>query len=124
MKPFLNFRLSPFPAQKYLLLAALVCEALALLIRKGILAADSSLVSRLTVAGAMLVLLYLVYDGLRRKLAQAKAAIGLDGELDEPFQDSRDDGPNPDGKPRLRRKRKAKATTDDFSRQKAGQSNT
>ncbi len=98
MKPFLNFRLSPFPAQKYLLLAALVCEALALLIRKGILAADSSLVSRLTVAGAMLVLLYLVYDGLRRKLAQARAAIGLDGELDEPFQDSWDDGPNPDGK--------------------------
>ena len=93
MKQFLLSRIKPFPAQKYLLLAALVCEVLALLIRKEMIAADPSLVSRLTVAGAVLVLIYLIYDGIRKKAAQVRAAMGLDEEEEESAENGEGEPP-------------------------------
>ncbi len=84
MKAKLRFDPRSFPPEKLLLLAALVCEVLALLIRKGVLAAGPELVARLTVAGVILLLIYLVYDGIKRKARKIRAQMGLDAEADEP----------------------------------------
>ena len=87
-----KLRLTPksFPPEKLLLLAALACELLALLIRKGVFTADPELVARLTVAGAVLVLIYLVYDGIKRKARKIRAQLGLDEEADEPSGEETD----------------------------------
>ena len=61
-----KFSLAQFLRRKFLLLGALVCEVIALLMDKGIIAGSSELTTRLTVAG-IIVLIYLVIDGLKNK---------------------------------------------------------
>lgn len=60
-----KFSLAQFLRRKFLLLGALVCEVIALLMDKGIIAGSSELTTRLTVAGMIIVLIYLVIDGLK-----------------------------------------------------------
>ena len=79
-----------FRKEKLLLLGALACEAAALLIRKGILQADPGLVGRLTVAGAVLVLIYLVIDGLQKKVRHYRRVWGLDENEPEKCADDAD----------------------------------
>lgn len=56
-----------FLRRKALLLAALVCEVAALLMDKGVIAATDELTMRLTVAGMIIVFIYLVIDELKSK---------------------------------------------------------
>ena len=87
-----------FRREKLLLLGALACEAAALLIRKEVLHADPGLVSRLTVAGAILVLIYLVIDGLQKKVRHYRRIWGLDADTpDESLEDT--DNPGEDAPP-------------------------
>ena len=69
MKNKAKEKLSPaqFLRRKALLLAALVCEVIALLMDKGVIAAADELTMRLTVAGMIIVFIYLVIDGLKNK---------------------------------------------------------
>lgn len=62
-----KFSLAQFLRRKFLLLAALACEITALLMDKGIIAATDELTMRLTVAGMIIVFIYLVIDGLKSK---------------------------------------------------------
>lgn len=62
-----KFSLAQFLRRKFLLLGALVCEVIALLMDKGIIAGSDELTTRLTVAGMIIVLIYLVIDGLKNK---------------------------------------------------------
>lgn len=62
-----KFSLARFLRRKFLLLAALACEVTALLMDKGIIAAADELTMRLTVAGMIIVFIYLVIDGLKNK---------------------------------------------------------
>lgn len=62
-----KFSLAQFLRRKFLLLGALVCEVIALLMDKGIIAGSAELTTRLTVAGMIIVLIYLVIDGLKNK---------------------------------------------------------
>lgn len=62
-----KFSLARFLRRKALLLAALVCEVAALLMDKGVIAATDELTMRLTVAGMIIVFIYLVIDGLKNK---------------------------------------------------------
>ena len=59
-----------FLKKKILLLVALVCEILALLIDKGILTWDPQYEGRLTVCGVVLMLIWLVMDGLQLRTQQ------------------------------------------------------
>ena len=56
-----------FLRRKALLLAALGCEVAALLMDKGVIAATDELTMRLTVAGMIIVFIYLVIDELKSK---------------------------------------------------------
>ena len=56
-----KFSLAQFLRRKFLLLGALVCEVIALLMDKGIIAGSDEL------AGMIIVLIYLVIDGLKNK---------------------------------------------------------
>ena len=62
-----KFSPAQFLRRKFLLLAALACEVTALLMDKGIIAATEDLTMRLTVAGMIIVFIYLVIDGLKNK---------------------------------------------------------
>lgn len=62
-----KFSLARFLRRKALLLAALVCEVIALLMDKGVISATDELTMRLTVAGMIIVFIYLVIDGLKSK---------------------------------------------------------
>ena len=62
-----KFSLAQFLRRNFLLLGALVCEVIALLMDKGIIAGSAELTTRLTVAGMIIVLIYLVIDGLKNK---------------------------------------------------------
>ena len=68
-----EFDFVKFLKKKILLLAALVCEILALLIDKGILTWDPQYEGRLTVCGVVLMLIWLVMDGLQRKYRKMSA---------------------------------------------------
>ena len=56
-----------FLKKKLMLLVALVCAVLSLLIDKGILKWDAQYEGRLLVAAVVLMLIWLVMDGLQRK---------------------------------------------------------
>ena len=62
-----KFSLARFLRRKALLLAAHVCEVIALLMDKGVISATDELTMRLTVAGMIIVFIYLVIDGLKSK---------------------------------------------------------
>lgn len=62
-----NFSFPQFLRRKLLLLAALVCEVAALLMDKGVIVASDKLTMDLTVGGIVIVLVYLVIDGLKNK---------------------------------------------------------
>ena len=80
MKFEFSFDPKKFLREKLLLLGALACEVVALLIRREIIAADPELVGRLTVAGVVLMLIWLVIDGLRKTARRVRANMGLDEE--------------------------------------------
>ena len=62
-----------FLRKKLMLLAALVCAVLSLLIDKGILNWDAQYEGRLLVAAVVLMLIWLVMDGLQRKYKKMAA---------------------------------------------------
>lgn len=68
-----EFNLKQFLRKKLMLLAALVCAVLSLLIDKGILNWDAQYEGRLLVAAVVLMLIWLVMDGLQRKYKKMAA---------------------------------------------------
>ena len=62
-----------FVKKKLMLLVALVCAILSLLIDKGILNWDAQYEGRLLVAAVVLMLIWLVMDGLQRKYKKMAA---------------------------------------------------
>ena len=90
----MNFKFSfdqkSFLREKLLLLGALACEVVALLIRREIIAADPELVGRLTVAGVVLMLIWLVIDGLKKTARRVRANMGLDddGEAEDAAEEA------------------------------------
>ena len=82
MKFEFSFDPKSFLREKLLLLGALACEVAALLIRREHIAADPELVGRLTVAGVVLMLIWLVIDGLKKTARRVRANMGLDSEED------------------------------------------
>ncbi len=78
-----QFSFINFLKKKLLLLVALVCEILALLIDKGILTWDPQYEGRLTVCGVVLMLIWLVMDGLQRKYKKMEAAFRANMAADE-----------------------------------------
>ena len=78
-----NFDLKAFIRKKLLLLAALVCTVLSLLIDKGILKWDAQYEGRLLVAGVVLMLIWLVIDGLQRKYRKMEKAFRANMEAEE-----------------------------------------
>ena len=82
MKFKFSFDPKSFLREKLLLLGALACEVVALLIRREVIAADPELVGRLTVAGVVLMLIWLVMDGLKKTARRVRANMGLDEDED------------------------------------------
>lgn len=62
-----KFSIAKFLRNKALLLAALVCEVVALLIDKAVITGFDKYEMSLTFAGLILMFIYLVWDGLKRK---------------------------------------------------------
>ena len=70
-----GFDFKAFIRKKLMLLAALVCAVLSLLIDKGILKWDAQYEGRLLVAAVILMLIWLVIDGLQRKYKKMEKAF-------------------------------------------------
>jgi len=83
-----GFDLKQFLKKKLLLLGALVCTVLSLLIDKGILAWDAQYEGRLLVAGVLLMLIWLVSDGLQRKYKKMEKAYRANMEAAEAEEES------------------------------------
>ena len=86
-----KFDLKEFLRKKLLLLGALVCAILSLLIDKGILTWDAQYEGRLLVASVVLMFIWLVIDGLKRKYHKMAKAMGIDlnaGEIVEKESDN------------------------------------
>ena len=79
MKFKFSFDPKSFLREKLLLLGALACEVAALLIRREVIAADPELVGRLTVAGVVLMLIWLVIDGLKKTARRVRAVWSAHG---------------------------------------------
>lgn len=77
-----------FLYDKLMLIVALGCEIVAYLMRIGTLGGSAQLVSGLTVAGVVILFIYLVMDGLKRKYKQYSKKWGVDPSADEPDDDS------------------------------------
>lgn len=78
-----NFSVKGFLLSKLLLIAALICEVIAYLMSRGILQAQPQLVNGLTVAGVILLLIYLVKDELSKKYRYYSKKWGI-GPYAEP----------------------------------------
>ena len=86
-----KFDLKQFLRKKIMLLAALVCAILSLLIDKGILTWDAQYEGRLLVAAVVLMLIWLVIDGLQRKYHKMARAMGIDLNADKTAEDKSDE---------------------------------
>ena len=78
-----GFDFKAFIRKKLMLLAALVCAVLSLLIDKGILKWDAQYEGRLLVAAVILMLIWLVIDGLQRKYKKMEAVYKANMAADE-----------------------------------------
>lgn len=78
-----NFNIPQFLRRKFLLLAALVCEVVALLMDKGIISATDERTMELTIAGIVIVLVYLVIDGLKSKYRYYSKKRGMGPYADD-----------------------------------------
>ena len=78
-----KFSLKKFLYSKLILLAALGCEVIAYLMVKGVLQGEAQAVNGLTVAGVILLFIYLVKDGLTRKYRHYSKKWGM-GPYAEP----------------------------------------
>ena len=78
-----GFDLKAFIRKKLMLLVALVCAVLSLLIDKGILKWDAQYEGRLLVAAVILMLIWLVIDGLQRKYKKMEAVYKANMAADE-----------------------------------------
>lgn len=78
-----SFDLKAFVRKKIMLLVALVCAILSLLIDKGILNWDAQYEGRLLVAAVVLMLIWLVIDGLQRKYKKMEAVYKANMAADE-----------------------------------------
>lgn len=83
-----------FLRKKLMLLAALVCAVLSLLIDKGILNWDAQYEGRLLVAAVVLMLIWLVMDGLQRKYKKMAAVYEATMVQTASDKDSADSGEN------------------------------
>lgn len=63
------FSLKDFVCGKLILMVALACELTAYLMAEGYIQAAPKVINGLTVAGVILMFIYLVSDGLRKKYA-------------------------------------------------------
>jgi len=73
---------------KILLIAALALEVIALLMRKGIMVGTEQMVSSFTAAGGVLVLIYLVIDGLSSKYRYYSKKWGIGPYAENPEEAS------------------------------------
>ena len=85
-----NFDLKQFLRKKIMLLVALVCAVLSLLIDKGILNWDAQYEGRLLVAAVILMLIWLVMDGLQKKYKKMSAVYEAAMSADDSEEDSAD----------------------------------
>lgn len=87
-----SFNLKEFLRKKLMLLAALVCAVLSMLIDQGILKWDAQYEGRLLVAAVVLMLIWLVIDGLQRKYkkmaAVYEASMAADAAGETPAENS------------------------------------
>lgn len=86
-----KFDLKRFLREKLMLLGALVCAVLSLLIDKGILLWDAQYEGRLLVAAVVLMLVWLVMDGLKRKYHKMAKAMGIDLNSDKTAEEKSDE---------------------------------
>lgn len=75
---------------RILLIPALVFEVIALLIRKGIMTGTDQMISSFTVAGGVLVFVFLVIDGLSKKYREYSKKWGMGPYAENP-EDSSDE---------------------------------
>lgn len=75
--------LKKFLYSKLILLAALVCEVAAYLMVRGVVQGNEQAINGLTVAGVILLFVYLVKDGLTRKYRHYSKKWGM-GPYAEP----------------------------------------
>ena len=83
-----------FVKKKLMLLVALVCAILSLLIDKGILQWDAQYEGRLLVAAVVLMLIWLVIDGLQRKYKKMAAVYEASMAAEAPEYDPAASGDN------------------------------
>lgn len=83
-----------FVKKKLMLLVALVCAILSLLIDKGILQWDAQYEGRLLVAAVVLMLIWLVIDGLQRKYKKMAAVYEASMAAEAPEDDPAASGDN------------------------------
>ena len=89
-----TFDLKQFLKKKLMLLVALVCAILSLLIDKGILHWDAQYEGRLLVAAVVLMLIWLVMDGLQKKYKKMVAVYEATMAQTASEEDPADSGEN------------------------------
>lgn len=87
------FSLKKYLYDKLFLLGALVIEVIAYLMVRGVISGDQQLINRLTVAGVILMFIYLVKDGLSRKYRYYSQKWGMG-----PYAAPKDSEPEDDNK--------------------------
>ena len=83
-----NIALLKFLIEKLILIIALACEVIAFLIRNGNIGGSEVLASRLALAGAIIIVIYLIVNGLRGSFRRdSKEWWMLPREYREQFDD-------------------------------------
>lgn len=85
-----KFSIKQFMYDKLMYLVALACEVVALLMDKGIIQTSETMVNRVTLAGAIILIIKLVIDGLSSKYRYYSKKWGMGPYADVTGDDSED----------------------------------
>ena len=72
-----KFNIAKILYDKLMLIVALCCEIVAYLMTRGVLEGSAQVINGLTVAGVVIMFIYLVTDGLKRKYKQYSKKWGF-----------------------------------------------